>query len=84
MGINRRNYLKTLGVAMGTLTGGKVLAANASIPLLGEIPIDMRMRKGGDVGEPMMVEFPDSELAIQFKEIAARLATQVEVSATAT
>ena len=27
MGINRRNYLKTLGVALGTLSGGKALAA---------------------------------------------------------
>jgi len=58
--------------------GGRVLAGNALIPLLGEIPIDMRMRKGSDVGQPVVVEFPDSELAQQFKEIAARLAKQVE------
>jgi ATP-binding protein involved in chromosome partitioning len=58
--------------------GGKVLAANATIPLLGEIPIDTRMRKGSDTGEPLMVEFPDSELAGKFREIAARLAKQVE------
>jgi len=58
--------------------GGRVLAGNALIPLLGEIPIDMRMRKGSDVGQPVVVEFPDSELAGQFKEIAARLVKQVE------
>lgn len=58
--------------------GGKVLAANATIPLLGEIPIDTRMRKGSDTGDPLMVEFPDSEIAGKFREIAARLAKQVE------
>jgi formate dehydrogenase iron-sulfur subunit len=30
MGINRRNYLKTLGVALGTISGGKALAVPAS------------------------------------------------------
>ena len=30
MGINRRNYLKTLGVALGTFSGGKALAVPAS------------------------------------------------------
>jgi len=58
--------------------GGRVLAANAQVPFLGEIPIDMRMRKGSDVGAPVVVEFPDSELARQFQEVARRLAHQVE------
>lgn len=58
--------------------GGRVLAGNSQVPLLGEIPIDMRMRKGSDVGQPVVVEFPDSELTRQFKEVALRLAKQVE------
>lgn len=54
--------------------GGKLLASDAGVPFLGEIPLDMRMRKGGDVGEPLMTQFPDSELAERFREIARRLA----------
>jgi ATP-binding protein involved in chromosome partitioning len=57
--------------------GGRVLAGNAQVPFLGEIPIDMRMRKGSDVGAPVVVEFPDSELSQQFAEVARRLAHQV-------
>lgn len=57
--------------------GGRVLAGNAQVPFLGEVPIDMRMRKGSDVGAPVVVEFPDSDLAQQFREIARRLAHQV-------
>jgi ATP-binding protein involved in chromosome partitioning len=57
--------------------GGRVLAGNAQVPFLGEIPIDMRMRKGSDVGAPVVVEFPDSELALQFREVAQRLAHQL-------
>jgi len=57
--------------------GGRALAANASVPFLGEIPIDTRMRHGGDTGEPVMVQYPDSELAEQFRGVARRLAHQV-------
>ncbi len=55
--------------------GGKLLASDAGVPFLGEIPLDVRMRKGGDVGEPLMTQFPDSELAERFREIARRLAS---------
>jgi len=61
--------------------GGKVLAANAQLPLLGEIPIDVRMRKGSDTGEPVVVDAPDSELTGVFKEVAARAAKQMEAAA---
>ena len=54
--------------------GGKLLASDAGVPFLGEIPLDVRMRKGSDVGEPLMAQFPDSELAERFREIARRLA----------
>jgi ATP-binding protein involved in chromosome partitioning len=55
--------------------GGKLLASDAGVPFLGDIPLDMRMRKGGDVGEPLMTQFPESELAERFREIARRLAS---------
>ena len=57
--------------------GGKALATARGVPFLGEIPLDVRMRKGSDVGEPVMAQFPDSELARQLRDTAARLAQQV-------
>ena len=60
--------------------GGKLLAGNAQVPFLGEIPIDVRMRKGSDVGKPVVVEFPESDLAQKFNEIAKRLAHVVETT----
>jgi ATP-binding protein involved in chromosome partitioning len=58
--------------------GGRALANMRGVPFLGEIPLDVRMRKGSDVGEPVMAAFPDSELARQLRDTAARLAQQVE------
>jgi ATP-binding protein involved in chromosome partitioning len=61
--------------------GGKALAAARGVPFLGEIPLDVRMRKGSDVGQPVMAQFPDSELARQLRDTAERLAQQVGAAA---
>jgi ATP-binding protein involved in chromosome partitioning len=53
--------------------GGKTLANRHDVPFLGEIPIDIMMRKGGDVGEPVMAEEPDGELAQKFNAVAQKL-----------
>ena len=57
--------------------GGRKLAENAGVPFLGEIPIDLRMRQGGDIGEPVVVQFPDSDLSAKFYEVAANLTGQL-------
>ncbi|MDQ3022976.1 MAG: Mrp/NBP35 family ATP-binding protein [bacterium] len=57
--------------------GGKQLAEGTKSPFLGEIPLDVRMRKGGDIGQPVMVQFPDSDLAQQFRQVARKLAAEV-------
>ena len=43
--------------------GGKRLAQEVGAPFLGEIPIDTRIRFGGDAGVPIVVAAPDSENA---------------------
>ena len=43
-------------------------------PFLGEIPIDTRIRFGGDCGVPIIVSAPDSENAQRFMELATRAA----------
>jgi ATP-binding protein involved in chromosome partitioning len=57
--------------------GGRKLAEGTNAPFLGEIPLDLRMRQGGDIGQPVMLQFPDSDLANQFRQVARKLAAEV-------
>src|ERR1700712_2071722 len=40
--------------------GGRALADELGVPLLGEIPLEAAVREGGDSGSPIIVAFPDS------------------------
>jgi ATP-binding protein involved in chromosome partitioning len=43
--------------------GGAVLAEELGVPLLGEIPLDPRLREQGDLGTPLVTADPDSPTA---------------------
>jgi ATP-binding protein involved in chromosome partitioning len=43
------------------------------IPLLGEIPLDERLRSGGDLGQPLTVADPETPAAQVLDKIAATL-----------
>jgi ATP-binding protein involved in chromosome partitioning len=43
--------------------GGATLANKLGVPLLGEIPIDPKLREFADVGAPIVLQAPDSEVA---------------------
>jgi ATP-binding protein involved in chromosome partitioning len=43
--------------------GGRTLAARLDVPLLGEIPMDPRLTQLADVGAPIVLRRPDSEVA---------------------
>jgi ATP-binding protein involved in chromosome partitioning len=60
--------------------GGRKLAETYGVPFLGQIPIDTRIRIGGDVGRPIIVGAPDSEIAKTYMEIAARVAGRLSVA----
>jgi ATP-binding protein involved in chromosome partitioning len=45
----------------------------APVPLLGEIPIDTRLREAGDAGTPLVLSDPDSPAAKQLRKIAEDL-----------
>ncbi|WP_304451803.1 Mrp/NBP35 family ATP-binding protein [Nocardiopsis sp. YSL2] len=45
-----------------------------SIPLLGQIPLDTRVREGGDEGKPLVLTDPDSEASKIMSSIAESLA----------
>jgi ATP-binding protein involved in chromosome partitioning len=59
--------------------GGKAEAERLGVPYLGEIPIDPRIREGGDSGRPIVVAYPDSPASKQFTQVAGVLAQQVSI-----
>lgn len=60
--------------------GGEKLAKDLSVNLLGQIPIDPRVREGGDAGKPIIYEIPDSENARIILEISRNLAAQISIN----
>jgi ATP-binding protein involved in chromosome partitioning len=59
--------------------GGRRMAEEMQIPFLGEIPIDTRVRSGGDDGQPIVVAAPDAPAAQAFMAVASRVAAQVSI-----
>jgi len=62
--------------------GGEAVAAaltritGAPVPLLGQVPIDTRLREGGDSGSPLVLGDPDSPAALQLRKISDTLANR--------
>ncbi len=56
--------------------GGARLAQELGIALLGQIPLESKLREGGDVGQPIVVSHPESEVAQAFVALAAKVAAQ--------
>ena len=50
--------------------GGERLAEQIGVPLLGKVPLDVRLRECGDDGEPLVWAEPDSETAQVIVRIA--------------
>jgi ATP-binding protein involved in chromosome partitioning len=57
--------------------GGKRLAQEVGAEFFGEIPIDTRIRFGGDAGVPIVIASPDSENAQRFMDLASRTALKI-------
>ena len=58
--------------------GGKNLAEKMGIPLLGQIPIVMSIREGGDSGIPVAWKDNDAVVGNAFTELAANVIQQLE------
>jgi ATP-binding protein involved in chromosome partitioning len=48
----------------------------ADVPLLGQVPLDPRLREAGDNGEPLVTAFPDADASKALTAIATRLSTR--------
>jgi ATP-binding protein involved in chromosome partitioning len=57
------------------------MAEELGIRFLGEIPIDVAVREGGDTGAPIVAARPDSPAAKAFAAIAGQVAAQIAVRA---
>jgi ATP-binding protein involved in chromosome partitioning len=60
--------------------GGAATAAKYDVPFLGEVPIDVALREGGDAGKPIVAGDPTSPVAQAFAQIAERVAAQVSIA----
>jgi ATP-binding protein involved in chromosome partitioning len=85
----RRSYLKVLGVIenMSAFTcdhgetyplfgvgGGRTLADDLGVPLLGRIPLEPEVSLANDAGKPLSVAAPSSAAGVVFSSIADRIA----------
>ncbi len=61
--------------------GGQKLADEYGLNLLGEVPLGMEVREGGDKGTPVVAAFPDSPQAAAFRKVAEEVARQVSIEA---
>ncbi|HVQ18073.1 MAG TPA: Mrp/NBP35 family ATP-binding protein [Actinomycetes bacterium] len=43
------------------------------VPLLGRVPLDLRLREGGDTGRPLVLDDPAAEASVALLDIARRL-----------
>jgi ATP-binding protein involved in chromosome partitioning len=48
----------------------------AAVPLLGQVPLDLRLREGGDTGRPLVLDDPAAPAARALQEVADRLGTR--------
>jgi ATP-binding protein involved in chromosome partitioning len=62
--------------------GGRRVAEGLSrtmgtdIPLLGEIPLDQRLREGADSGNPLVLSDPEAPASVELNKVADRLGTR--------
>ena len=62
--------------------GGQIVADSLSkavgstVPLLGQVPLDTRLREGGDNGIPLVLAEPDAPASKVLKEAASKLSVR--------
>ena len=88
----RRSYLTVLGVienmtefvcehgqgyALFGSGGGKALAEDLGVPLVGQIPLEPAVSGANDAGRPLSVAAPGSQAATAFAGVAERIAEEL-------
>lgn len=57
--------------------GGEAASKKLDVPFLGEVPIDLKIREGGDAGRPVLVDDPESPQSKVFMNLAEQLASGI-------
>lgn len=65
------------GVGGGQLVAEQISTTlGTSVPLLGRIPFDVKLREGGDAGVPLVVSDPQAPASVAIREIATALTSK--------
>jgi ATP-binding protein involved in chromosome partitioning len=59
-----------------TVADSLTRSIGAQVPVLGQVPLDPRLREAGDAGEPIVLAQPDSPAATTLREVAGKLSTR--------
>ena len=59
-----------------TVADALTKATGAKVPVLGNIPIDLGLRQGGDEGKPVVLSAPDSPAGAALRAIAGKLSSR--------
>lgn len=57
--------------------GGDRLAAEHKLPLLGQVPLNGKIRQYGDKGKPLLIELPEDPLSLAYRQTALAVAKQL-------
>jgi ATP-binding protein involved in chromosome partitioning len=60
--------------------GGNRMAEEYDVPLLGQLPLAMKIRSDLDQGMPTVVSEPDSELTLRYRELARKTAARLAMT----
>jgi ATP-binding protein involved in chromosome partitioning len=63
--------------------GGRRMAEQYGVALLGQLPLDIRIREETDTGRPTVIADPDGPVGRAYLEMARRTAARLSVGAAA-
>ncbi|MEZ5462132.1 iron-sulfur cluster carrier protein ApbC [Dokdonella sp.] len=61
--------------------GGARMAEQYDVPMLGSLPLDIRIREQADNGTPTVAALPDSDLAARYRDIARNASARLSLQA---
>jgi ATP-binding protein involved in chromosome partitioning len=80
--VENMSYLKMEDGSLRRLFGeggGEMLSRMAGAPLLANIPIDELVREGGDQGQPVVINYPESDGAKALEALAQSVAARMSM-----
>lgn len=72
-GCEKKHYIFQQG-------GGSRTALTLGLPFLGELPLDPRVSKTGDNGQPIVMQFPDADVSKVYQKIASEVMTKLSIA----